>query len=70
MEQKENITFITCDGEAGMIIIDACEVEPKCSFCGIEVTAKNFGGIFSLPTRVCCQNICCLMEAMSDRNKL
>lgn len=69
MEQKEDIPIITCDSESGMIIVNACELEHKCSFCGTEITTKNFGGIFSKPTKLCCNNICCLFEAIPDKEK-
>ena len=63
MEPEER-EIITCDKSAGMMIIkEILEIEPKCSFCGKEVTEDNFGGVFSKPTRVCCSNICCIVEA-------
>ena len=61
---KEEMQIISCDKSAGMEMIKILEVEPKCSFCGKEITEDNFGGIFSKPTRVCCNSLCCLMEAI------
>ena len=61
---KEKIKFEVLDGEAGMLLIDILEQKPECSFCGEKITKENFGGIFSLPTRVCCNNICCIIEAL------
>ena len=66
MEPKEELQIIQCDGEAGMLLIDILEQKPECSFCGEKITKENFGGIFSKPTRVCCNNVCCLVEAMPD----
>ncbi len=62
----ENLKIISCDEESGIWLIKILEVEPKCSFCGDEITKENFGGIFSKPTKVCCKNICCLTEAVGD----
>ncbi len=64
MAASEELQIITCDREAGMIILESLEVEKKCSFCGEKITAKNFGGVFSKPTRVCCDSIFCLAEAL------
>ena len=64
MESKTEMEIIQCDGKSGMWLIGVLEAEPKCSFCGKEVTEDNFGGVFSKPTRVCCNNICCLSEAI------
>lgn len=64
METKKKLPIISCDKEAGIIILEILDVEPYCSFCGEKITVKNFGGIFSKPTRACCDNICCLVEAL------
>ncbi len=63
MEHKEEPQIIGCDKSFGMEMIKILEVEPMCSFCKTKITEDNFGGIFSKPTRVCCDNICCLIEA-------
>lgn len=62
--KSEEMQTISCDREAGMEMLKILEIEPKCSFCSEKITNKNFGGIFSKPTRVCCDNICCLVEAI------
>ncbi len=64
MENKEEPVIITCDGSFGIEMLKILELEPKCSFCGKEITIKNFGGVFSKPTRACCDNICCIVEAI------
>jgi len=62
--EKEEMQIITCDKSAGIILIGILEAEPICSFCGTDITENNFGGIFSKPTRICCDNICCISEAV------
>jgi len=63
--KKEEMKFITCDAKSGMILMKILEVKPNCSFCGEPITEENFGGVFSKPTRVCCKNICCIIETIS-----
>lgn len=60
--KSDDLQIIACDKKSGMFMIEIFEVEPKCSFCGSVITEENFGGMFSKPTKVCCDNICCLME--------
>lgn len=63
-------TIITCDKSFGMEMIKIIEVEPRCHFCNEDITEDNFGAIFSKPTRVCCNSICCLIEAIPfEENK-
>lgn len=64
MEQIEELQIITCD-KSFMNMIEILEIEPVCSFCKTKITEENFGGVFSKPTRLCCDNICCLSEATS-----
>ena len=58
------IEVIQCDKSFGIEMIKILGVESICSFCKTKITEENFGGIFSKPTRVCCNNICCLIESI------
>jgi len=65
------IEMITCEKSAGMEILKMLDIEePKCSFCGIEINEENFGGVFSKPTRVSCNNLFCINEAVGDQSEL
>jgi hypothetical protein len=66
---NEELKIISCDAKSGMLFAKILEVEPKCYFCNINVTELNFGGIFSKPTRLCCDSILCISEAVSFENK-
>jgi len=61
----EDLQIISYDRKSGITLLKILEVDPKCKFCNKEITEENFGGVFSKPTRVCCDNICCLSEAIS-----
>lgn len=58
----KEMSIMTRDIEACMILLDIIEVEPKCTSCGDVVTKDNFGGIYNKPYRVSCNNLCCLMK--------
>lgn len=54
------------DKHTGMILLEILELKPNCSFCNKDITEENFGGIFSKPTRICCDKIFCLSEMLSE----
>lgn len=62
----ENLQIIQCDSESGILMLDILELKAECSFCGKNITKENFGGVFSKPNRACCNNVCCLIEALKD----
>ncbi len=53
--------IIQVDRDAGMELISILDLKPVCQYCGVAVTNKNFGGVFSKPSRVVCDNIICLV---------
>jgi len=62
---KQNIKFEHIDSHTGVILLKILELKPKCSFCDKDITEDNFGGVFSKPTRISCNDVCCLLVAMS-----
>ena len=60
---KDELKIIQCDKKSSVLLMDILEIEPKCSFCGTDITEDNFGGLFP-PMIVCCDSICCIMEAV------
>lgn len=61
--------IIEVDRKAGMEMIKLLEVEAKCKYCGAIITEENFGGVFSKPTRLSCNNTLCLLEAIGEDEK-
>lgn len=57
---------ITFEKSAGMEVLKMLELdhEPKCYYCGVDITENNLGGIFPNPTRICCTALPCLMKAV------
>jgi len=60
---NDEMQIIQVDRKFGIIMAkEIIGIDPKCSFCGCEVNETNFGGIFSKPTQLSCDNITCLIN--------
>ncbi len=52
---------ITFEKSTSGIILKMLEIpEPKCTFCGVNITEQNFGGIAQ--NIVCCRKFPCLIQ--------
>jgi hypothetical protein len=62
----KNKPIITFEKSASSIILKWLELDhdPKCTFCGINITKRNLGGVFPNPVRICCNDLPCLIDAI------
>ena len=58
--------IVTCDKASCMLLLDYLKAEPKCNFCGTEITEENFGIIYNKPIVVSCNSLLCLSEAVDE----
>lgn len=69
LNDEENMEIVKVDKHAGIELIKILGLELKCKYCDVEITEENFGGMFSKPSRVCCDNLLCLSEAIDKNNE-
>ena len=61
--------IITCDKASSMLLLDYLDVEPKCNFCGVEITEENFGAIYNKPIVVSCNSLLCMAEFVDETDE-